>query len=72
MSPGQAYTSPGGYLDPHETDQEGLITRLNECLGIPDNEGGYVKPNDGKDWKVAECLSTWWRSNMDTFAVGPV
>jgi hypothetical protein len=65
-----ADTSPGGYLDPSETDQEGLLTRLDECLGIPNGEGGYTKPAAG-DWQVAECLSIWWRPNLDTFAVGP-
>jgi hypothetical protein len=62
-------TSPGGYLDPNETDQEGLLTRLDECLGVPNNEGGYTKPSHGNDWQVAECLSIWWRPNLDTFAV---
>ena len=60
--------SPGGYLDPSETDQEGLLTRLDECLGIPNGEGGYIKPAHD-DWQVAECLSIWWRPNLDTFAV---
>ncbi|WVF67477.1 hypothetical protein IAT40_002233 [Kwoniella sp. CBS 6097] len=29
------YKLPGGYLDPSETDAEGLITRLREQLGVP-------------------------------------
>lgn len=62
-------TSPGGYLDPNETDQEGLLTRLDECLGVPNNEGGFTKSSQGNDWQVAECLSIWWRPNLDTFAV---
>ncbi|WWC90575.1 uncharacterized protein L201_005511 [Kwoniella dendrophila CBS 6074] len=29
------YKLPGGYIDPIETDASGLITRLNEQLGVP-------------------------------------
>ncbi|WVR09417.1 hypothetical protein IAU60_006484 [Kwoniella sp. DSM 27419] len=29
------YKLPGGYLDPSETDSAGLVTRLNEQLGVP-------------------------------------
>ncbi|WVQ95149.1 hypothetical protein IAU59_002243 [Kwoniella sp. CBS 9459] len=29
------YKLPGGYLDPSETDADGLITRLKEQIGIP-------------------------------------
>ncbi|WWD02171.1 hypothetical protein V865_000209 [Kwoniella europaea PYCC6329] len=29
------YKLPGGYLDPVESDSSGLITRLNEQLGVP-------------------------------------
>jgi hypothetical protein len=62
---------PGGYLDPTETDEDGIITRLNEQLGVPLDVPGqnlYEVP-DGGDWQVAECLSTWWRPNFDTFLV---
>nr|XP_019044912.1 cleavage and polyadenylation specificity factor subunit 5 [Kwoniella bestiolae CBS 10118]OCF23842.1 cleavage and polyadenylation specificity factor subunit 5 [Kwoniella bestiolae CBS 10118] len=55
------YKLPGGYLDPVESDSSGLITRLNEQLGVP------FTPPAGGDWKVEDLLSTWWRPNYDTF-----
>lgn len=62
--------SPGGYLDPSESDEEGLITRLNEQLGVPLPDGkGYAVPEGGQDWKAKECLNIWWRPNFDTFSV---
>lgn len=63
--------SPGGYLDPSETFEEGLITRLNEQLGIPQNSApNWLQLADGvEDWKVGNCVSTWWRPNFDTFFV---
>ena len=64
--------SPGGYLDPSESDHEGLITRLDEQLGIPRDhrgEGNVYGDEKGRDWMVRECLSIWWRPNFDTFLV---
>ncbi|WWD19255.1 hypothetical protein CI109_103713 [Kwoniella shandongensis] len=72
------YKLPGGYLDPAESDAPGLITRLNEQLGVPviqhSNDGTatkpkqlWVKPPGNEDWKVKECLSVWYRPNFDTF-----
>ncbi|RSH82288.1 hypothetical protein EHS25_005998 [Saitozyma podzolica] len=62
------YKLPGGYLDPTESDRVGLLTRLNEQLGIPHpTKPGYVLPQGGEDWVVRDCLSTWWRPNFDTF-----
>lgn len=60
---------PGGYLDPSETDEQGLITRLNEQLGVPASNGGYMSSGGKGDWMIGECLSTWWRPNFDTFLV---
>ncbi|ORX38320.1 Cleavage/polyadenylation specificity factor subunit 5 [Kockovaella imperatae] len=71
------YKLPGGYLDSSETDAEGLITRLNEQLGIPKDHAGQLcgpenpnaayHMNPSGDWIVKECLSSWWRPNFDTF-----
>ena len=60
--------SPGGYLDPSESDEEGLITRLNETFGEPDGKGG-VKAKK-QDWVVGELLSTWWRPKFDNYMAG--
>lgn len=64
-------TSPGGYLDPTEDEISGLLTRLDEQLGVPiDTECGpnlYERPTE--DWRVNDRLSMWWRPNFDTFLV---
>ncbi|KAK1927314.1 Cleavage/polyadenylation specificity factor subunit 5 [Papiliotrema laurentii] len=64
------YKLPGGYLDPNESDEEGLVLRLNEQLGIPvetETSGTGYKTGGESDWHVRECLSVWWRPNFDTF-----
>ncbi|WVQ79705.1 hypothetical protein IAT38_001805 [Cryptococcus sp. DSM 104549] len=72
------YKLPGGYLDPSETDSEGLITRLNEQLGQPiatvAGKGKdaiprtvWLAPEGGRDWEVKDCLSVWYRPHFDTF-----
>ncbi|WVQ72030.1 hypothetical protein IAR50_001574 [Cryptococcus sp. DSM 104548] len=72
------YKLPGGYLDPTETDSVGLITRLNEQLGVPigtvESHSGndlpqniWLAPEGGRDWDVRDCLSTWYRPHYDTF-----
>ncbi|KAK8854608.1 hypothetical protein IAR55_003347 [Kwoniella newhampshirensis] len=71
------YKLPGGYLDPAESDADGLITRLNEQLGVPlvqrdpkaSNASSqlWVELPGDRDWKVKECLSVWYRPNFDTF-----
>ncbi|WWC93373.1 hypothetical protein V866_000207 [Kwoniella sp. B9012] len=58
------YKLPGGYLDPVESDSSGLITRINEQLGVPFTPSLI---HAGGDWKVGDLLSTWWRPNYDTF-----
>ncbi len=65
------WLSPGGYLDPTEKDETGLICRLDEQLGVPldiPGENTYDIPDDG-DWEVKDCLCIWWRPNFDTFMV---
>ncbi|OCF40133.1 cleavage and polyadenylation specificity factor subunit 5 [Kwoniella heveanensis CBS 569] len=57
------YKLPGGYLDPSESDADGLITRLNGQLGIPP-DANLTSLNS---WEVRDCVSTWWRPNFDTF-----
>ncbi|WWC63524.1 uncharacterized protein I303_106127 [Kwoniella dejecticola CBS 10117] len=37
------YKLPGGYLDPLETDSAGLLTGLNEQLGVPFNPPATMK-----------------------------
>lgn len=65
-------SSPGGYLDPSEGWEEGLITRLNEQLGVPLEGGkGYMIRDDKKDWAIKDCLSAWWRPHFDTFMASP-
>ena len=67
----RSHLSPGGYLDPTESDEDGLISRLDDQLGIPKPSPGqnsYEISSSG-DWKVEECLSVWWRANFDTFLV---
>ncbi|WVN86177.1 uncharacterized protein L203_101338 [Cryptococcus depauperatus CBS 7841] len=72
------YKLPGGYLDPSESDAEGLITRLNEQLGVPvttlkaQTEDAlprtvWLAPEGGRDWEVHDCLSMWYRPHFDTF-----
>ncbi|EAL19750.1 hypothetical protein CNBG3780 [Cryptococcus deneoformans B-3501A] len=72
------YKLPGGYLDPSESDAEGLITRLNEQLGVPvttlkgkDEDDlprtVWLAPEGGRDWEVRDCLSVWYRPHFDTF-----
>ncbi|AFR96716.2 cleavage and polyadenylation specificity factor subunit 5 [Cryptococcus neoformans C23] len=72
------YKLPGGYLDPSESDAEGLITRLNEQLGVPvttfKGKGEddlphtvWLAPEEGRDWEVRDCLSVWYRPHFDTF-----
>lgn len=74
------YKLPGGYLDPSESDAEGLITRLNEQLGVPvttfKGKGEddlphtvWLAPEEGRDWEVRDCLSVWYRPHFDTFIV---
>ncbi|ADV23585.1 cleavage and polyadenylation specificity factor subunit 5 [Cryptococcus gattii E566] len=69
---------PGGHLDPSESDAEGLITRLNEQLGVPvttlkgKSEDDlprtvWLAPEGGRDWEVRDCLSIWYRPHFDTF-----
>lgn len=60
---------PGGYLDPTESDAEGIITRLDEQLGVPIEHLGEGNKYEPGGWKVRECLSAWWRPNFDTFLV---
>jgi cleavage and polyadenylation specificity factor subunit 5 len=63
---------PGGYLDPSETDAAGLVTRLDEQLGIPkehDGLGNQYHKGGNLSWYVKDCLSVWWRPNFDTFYV---
>lgn len=61
--------SPGGYLDPTESFEDGIISRLHDQLGVPDGKGGYVVPGGKRDWAVGDCLAVWWRPNFDTFMV---
>jgi cleavage and polyadenylation specificity factor subunit 5 len=60
---------PGGYLDPTETDAEGIVIRLDEQLGVPIEHSGEGNKYEPGGWKVRECLSAWWRPNFDTFLV---
>lgn len=64
--------SPGGYLDPAESDEKGLALRLDEQLGTPidhDGLGNQYQAQGDYDWLIRECLSIWWRPNFDTFLV---
>ncbi|KAI9637630.1 Cleavage/polyadenylation specificity factor subunit 5 [Dioszegia hungarica] len=64
------YKLPGGYLDPSESFEDGLITRLNEQLGVPESTAPnwlLARNKEAGDWKVRECVSMWYRPNFDTF-----
>ncbi|ORY35677.1 Cleavage/polyadenylation specificity factor subunit 5 [Naematelia encephala] len=65
------YKLPGGYLDPSESDVDGLVTRLQEQLGLPATQqpenGPNVYSSEATDWKIHDCLSIWWRPNFDVF-----
>ncbi|KAF3527813.1 hypothetical protein DY000_02038332 [Brassica cretica] len=50
---------PGGRLKPGENEVEGLKRKLTSKLG--GNSAGLVP-----DWKVGECVATWWRPNFET------
>ncbi|KAL1405790.1 hypothetical protein Q8F55_007466 [Vanrija albida] len=53
---------PGGYLDPSEDDETGMIRHLRDLL----NTAG--KPvSDQPQWTVRDLLSIWWRPNFDGF-----
>lgn len=69
FSEDKADRRPGGYLDPTETDAEGIMTRLDEQLGVPIEHSGEGNKYEPGGWKVRECLSAWWRPNFDTFLV---
>ncbi|KAK4686439.1 cleavage and polyadenylation specificity factor subunit 5, partial [Tremellales sp. Uapishka_1] len=74
--------SPGGYLDPSESDEEGLLARLVQQIGPigsmnPPKEPPAKKTRLSKKdkekaahklgWSVGECLSTWYRPHFDGF-----
>ncbi|KAL0754331.1 hypothetical protein Bca101_091999 [Brassica carinata] len=50
---------PGGRLKPGENEVEGLKRKLTSKLG--GNSAALVP-----DWKVGECVATWWRPNFET------
>jgi len=65
-------SSPGGYLDPCESWEDGLSTRLEEQLGLPRDDlysTDIYHPAPSPEWNVKDCLSIWWRPNFDTFLV---
>lgn len=59
-------TSPGGYLDPSEDDEVGMVRHLRDLL----NTAGKPQ-NEQPQWEVRDLLSIWWRPNFDGFFVGP-
>ncbi|KAL7422342.1 hypothetical protein Q5752_002988 [Cryptotrichosporon argae] len=55
---------PGGYIDPSETDAQGLDRLLSEQLGT--GAPTRRKP-DGSEWGIRQCLGMWYRPNFDGF-----
>ncbi|WMV07493.1 hypothetical protein MTR67_000878 [Solanum verrucosum] len=50
---------PGGRLKPGENEIEGLKRKLSSKLAAN-------PPANQPNWKIGECVATWWRPNFET------
>nr|XP_043627830.1 pre-mRNA cleavage factor Im 25 kDa subunit 1 [Erigeron canadensis] len=53
------YKLPGGRLRPGESDVNGMKRKLLSKLSADDD-------SHRTEWKVGECIGTWWRSDCET------
>ncbi|BEJ10891.1 hypothetical protein CspHIS471_0103130 [Cutaneotrichosporon sp. HIS471] len=58
-----SFKLPGGYLDPSEEDETGLMRHLNDLLGDGTKQWRAEEPH----WNIHALLGVWYRPNFDGF-----